>query len=222
MSKWHAQAPSGATHVVINTEWGNLNVASLPRLAADAVVDERSPNPGQQTFEKLIAGMYLGRIATLTLLHMDGEATLFTDDQRQRLQSEPGALSTPLLSRVENDTSEGLSTARQELASALGSPLTDTALAAVKEVCHLVTRRAARLSAAAIVGVLEHCGAGGEALQSPTVAVDGGLFEHHAAFAAMLAEAVAEMGVKATLRLTPDGSGVGAALLAAAAESRST
>jgi hexokinase len=35
----------------------------------------------------------------------------------------------------------------------------------------------------------------------------------------MLREAVAEMGVAAELRLTPDGSGVGAALLAAAAAS---
>ena len=32
----------------------------------------------------------------------------------------------------------------------------------------------------------------------------------------MLQDAVAEMGVTASLRLTPDGSGVGAALLAAA------
>jgi hypothetical protein len=44
-----------------------------------------------------------------------------------------------------------------------------------------------------------------------------GLFEHHKAFAAALRDAVAEMGVAAQMRLTPDGSGVGAALLAAAA-----
>ena len=48
----------------------------------------------------------------------------------------------------------------------------------VKEVCHLVTRRAARLSAAGIVAVLAHMGlqappAGGA---PPTVAVDGGAY----------------------------------------------
>lgn len=47
-------------------------------------------------------------------------------------------------------------------------------MAVVKEVCHLVTRRAARLSAAGIVAVLTHMGLpqGG----SPTVAVDGGAY----------------------------------------------
>jgi hypothetical protein len=43
------------------------------------------------------------------------------------------------------------------------------------------------------------------------------LFEHHQVFAATLRATIAELGVAATLRLTPDGSGVGAALLAAAA-----
>ena len=112
-------------------------------------------------------------------------------------------------------------------------------MATVKDVCHLVTRRAARLSAAGIVAVLTHMGlhthsAGG----APTVAVDGGashrrvrdtcvsshackrgagLYEHHTVFAAQVRDTVAEMGVVAQLRLTPDGSGVGAALLAAAA-----
>jgi len=44
------------------------------------------------------------------------------------------------------------------------------------------------------------------------------LFEHHTAFAAQVVETVASMGIVATLRLTPDGSGVGAALLAAAVD----
>jgi hexokinase len=65
-----------------------------------------------------------------------------------------------------------------------------------------------------LAAVLTFSGAGDG---TPTVAVDGGLFEHHAAFAAALRDALAEMGVPALLKLTPDGSGVGAALLAAAA-----
>ena len=44
-----------------------------------------------------------------------------------------------------------------------------------------------------------------------------GLYEHHTVFAAQVRDTVAKMGVAAQLRLTPDGSGVGAALLAAAA-----
>ena len=136
-------------------------------------------------------------------------------------------------------SSPDLVAATAALQDALGTALSPAAVAAVKEVCHLVTRRAARLSAAGIVAVLTHMGqhtasAGGV----PTVAVDGGtslvctaprikeltrvlggagLYEHHAVFAAQVRDTVAEMGVAAQLRLTPDGSGVGAALLAAAA-----
>ena len=240
--KW-ADAPTGASQVVINIEWGNLSAPSLPRLAADDSLDAQSPNPGQQAFEKLVAGMYLGRIAGLTLLQVDAEmpdtARLLTDAQRARLQADDG-LTTPLLSTVANDTSPGGGQARAALAAALGEPLSDDVLHAISEVCRLVTRRAARLSAAAIVGVLEHCGAGtGAPRDVPTVAVDGGachamtwlrppsltsprltpgLFEHHTAFAAQVVETVASMGIVATLRLTPDGSGVGAALLAAAVD----
>ena len=176
--KW-ADAPPGASQVVINIEWGNLQVPSLPRLAADDTVDAQSPNPGQQAFEKLIAGMYLGRIAQLTLLQVDAEtagdsARLLTDGQRARLHAD-GAFTTPLLSTVANDESPGGDQARAALASALGEPLSEATLHTVTEVCRLVTRRAARLSAAAIVGVLEHCGAGaGAPGDEPTVAVDGG------------------------------------------------
>jgi hexokinase len=138
-------------------------------------------------------------------------------------------------------SSADLSGATAALGAALGVALQPAAVALVKEVCHLVTRRAARLSAAGVVAVLTHMGVGDAAGKPPTVAVDGGawgkawraclacrvthahlargagLFEHHTVFAAMLREAVAQMGVSAVLRLTPDGSGVGAALLAAAA-----
>jgi len=214
VAKWPLASSSDS--VVINIEWGALAAPSLPRLAADQTVDEQSVNRGEQTFEKMIAGMYLGKIAALTLLQMDAESgELFTASQREALLG--GGLSTPLLSQLDNAADSAQE--RSALASALGSAPSDAALAAAKEVCHLVTRRAARLAAAAIYAVLTHSDAastiGGT---PPIVAVDGGLFEHHAAFAATLREAVAELGANAVLRLTVDGSGIGAALLAAAAQ----
>lgn len=68
-----------------------------------------------------------------------------------------------------------LAAASAALRDALGVTLSPAAVSVVKEVSHLVTRRAARLSAAGIVAVLTHMGlqappAGG----APTVAVDGG------------------------------------------------
>ena len=91
--------------------------------------------------------------------------------------------------------------------------------AALRDCCRLVALRAARLSAAAVAAVL------GRAPPAPgappaVVAIDGGVFEHNANFRQRMREAIAEvLGPKAAagveLRLTPDGSGIGAALLAA-------
>ncbi len=96
--------PAGATHMIVNTEWGGFAGASLPRLPADKAVDAQSVNPGWQTFEKLISGLYLGRIAVQVLLDADAEAEAspLGAELRQALLH-ANALPTPLLSRVEND-----------------------------------------------------------------------------------------------------------------------
>jgi len=213
VSKWR-DAPVGQHHVVVNTEWGGLAVPSLPRLPADDVVDAQSPNVGQQTLEKMISGLYQGKIAALTLLRLDEQHSLLDDQHRSALRS--GALTTPLLSALVNDASPHHSASQPKLSAALGAPLSKAALACLAAVGLLVTRRAARLAAAALVALLTFGDGAGE---HASVAVDGGLFEHHAVFAAALRDTVSELGVRATLKLTADGSGVGAALLAAAAAS---
>ena len=87
--------------MIINTEWGGFKAASLPRLPADEAVDVQSVNPGWQTFEKLISGLYLGRVAAQLLLRADAElgSPLFDADTRARLE-QPGAFSTPLVAAV--------------------------------------------------------------------------------------------------------------------------
>lgn len=44
--------------MVINMEWGNFWSAHLPRTSYDVALDEDSPNPNEQGFEKMISGMY--------------------------------------------------------------------------------------------------------------------------------------------------------------------
>jgi len=92
----------------------------------------------------------------------------------------------------------------------------------VVEICDIVTSRSARLAAAGIVGILRKIGRAvpGDKRQS-VVAIDGGLFEHYAEFRKCLESTLLELlGEEASrslvVKLTKDGSGLGAALIAAA------
>ena len=85
----------------------------------------------------------------------------------------------------------------------------------IAEVCHMVSTRAARLAAAAIVAVVRKTGH-----DDATVAIDGSVFEKYPHFQADMENAIEEMcGSSKRLRLVhaEDGSGKGAALIAAIA-----
>jgi hexokinase len=69
------------TPMAINCEWGAFDNEHLvlPRTEFDITIDQDSPRPGQQAFEKMIAGLYLGEIFRLVLvdLHDNREAHVF-------------------------------------------------------------------------------------------------------------------------------------------------
>lgn len=58
--------------MAINCEWGAFDNEHkiLPRTKYDISIDEDSPRPGQQAFEKMIAGLYLGEIFRLVLVDL--------------------------------------------------------------------------------------------------------------------------------------------------------
>lgn len=65
--------------MAINCEWGAFDNEHriLPRTKYDIIIDEESPRPGQQAFEKMIAGLYLGEIFRLTLLDLFESGHIF-------------------------------------------------------------------------------------------------------------------------------------------------
>lgn len=95
----------------------------------------------------------------------------------------------------------------------------------VVQICDIVARRGARLAAAGVAGILKKVGRdtavkGGESVPRTVVAMDGGLYEHYTIFRECLQATFEEMlGAEAAasviIKLANDGSGIGAALLAA-------
>lgn len=99
-------------------------------------------------------------------------------------------------------------------------------------VCDVVTRRAARLAAAGIVGILKKIGrdgsggiAGGRSrfddkTKRTVIAIEGSLYTKYSMFREYLDEAMIEIlgeevAQHVILKMMEDGSGIGAALLAA-------
>lgn len=94
---------------------------------------------------------------------------------------------------------------------------------AIVELCDIVATRGARLSAAGIFGILKKLGRDtvrdGEK-QKSVIALDGGLYEHYAKFSACMESTLKELlggeiAESIVIEHSNDGSGIGAALLAA-------
>jgi len=91
----------------------------------------------------------------------------------------------------------------------------------VVEICDIVARRAARLAAAGLAGILKRLGRDCNAQeQRSVIAIDGGLFEHYTRFRECLESTLGELlGEEASksvaVKHADDGSGIGAALIAA-------
>ncbi|KAA3477088.1 hexokinase-1-like [Gossypium australe] len=220
--KWHGLLPKSG-EMVINMEWGNFRSSHLPLTEYDQALDAGSLNPGEQIFEKMISGMYLGEIVRRVLCKMAEEAAIFGDTVPPKLKI-PFILRTPHASAMHHDTSPDLKVVATKLKDIL--EISNTSLKLRKlivEVCDIVATRGARLSAAGIVGILKKLGRDtvkdGEK-QKSVVALDGGLYEHYTKFRTCMENTLWELlGEEASENIavehSMDGSGIGAALLAA-------
>jgi len=97
----HMNLPAD-TPMAINCEWGAFDNEHqvLPFTKYDTQVDEESPRPGQQAFEKMIAGLYLGEIFRLVLLDLHEEKHIFEGQDVSKLKK-AYSLDSSFLSAVE-------------------------------------------------------------------------------------------------------------------------
>jgi hexokinase len=248
--------------MIVNTEWGSFDnsLRTLPNSPYDVQLDKDSVNPGIQMFEKRVSGMFLGELLRLALLKLikDPNVPLFTDDNSssndvhsttQIHDSSPiwkqWGIDTSFLSVCAGDHSPGFRMLRQTLDKEYDiSAVSAEDAEAVREIAGAIGRRAARLAAVAIAGIVINTGrlekssgtatteqkagiepARGEVDASEgdeiDIGVDGSLVEFYPNFEEYIREAlraVPEIGAKGEKRvrigIAKDGSGVGAALIA--------
>ncbi|KAL0553376.1 hypothetical protein IC582_007270 [Cucumis melo] len=211
---------SSSGETIINTEWGAYS-NGLPLSVFDREMDAASINPGEQIFEKTIAGMYLGEIARRVLLAMAEFSPLFGKSIPEKL-SRQFILSTPDLCAMQQDVSDDLQAVGSILYNVVGVESDLSARKIVVEVCDTIAKRGGRLAGAGIVGILKKIEdfEGVKAGKRRVVAMDGGLYENYPQYRKYLKEGVTELlgtelAKNVAIEHTKDGSGIGAALLAA-------
>ncbi|XP_063221201.1 hexokinase type 2 isoform X2 [Bacillus rossius redtenbacheri] len=204
-------------YMIINTEWGafgddgNLDIV---RTEYDREIDRYSINPGKQLHEKMISGMYMGELVRLVLVKFTKNGLLF-GGRGSDLLFERGNFYTKYVSEIESDTKGSLSNCRQVLEELGLSHATDQDCLNVRYVCECVSRRAAYLAAAGVATILNKMGH-----ENVTVGVDGSVYRFHPHFHNYMVEKITQLvnpNIKFDLMLSEDGSGRGAALVAAVA-----
>ncbi|EYE96333.1 hexokinase [Aspergillus ruber CBS 135680] len=207
-------------NVVINTEYGAFDNShqTLPRTSFDEEIDRLSPRPGQQTYEKMVAGQYIGELVRLILCHLHQTVDFLSGLEVHRLQQRH-SMESSCLSKMEEDESlpERIAKTRIVLKEVLGIEPPEWELWVCCRVAEIVCTRAARLYACGIAAICKKRG-----IKQCRVGVDGSAFSKYPRFQQRAATALREIlewpkdsEDPVQLCLAEDGSGVGAALIAA-------
>ncbi|ORX49039.1 hypothetical protein BCR36DRAFT_584147 [Piromyces finnis] len=217
--KWKG-GPVESGEMIINCEWGafdNERVV-LPFNKYDQKMDDESNNKGEQTFEKMISGLYLGEIVRQVIVDLVQRRVLFGGISSPEIET-PYKFETAYMSRIERDHSSDLLDTKLVLQELLNVPYPaprDRRI--VRRICELVATRAARLAAVGVAAVVTKMDRVGDGC---TVAIDGSVYEHYPHFGNRMKDAIHELlGMfeeNVSLQLGKDGSSVGAGVIAALA-----
>jgi hexokinase len=218
ISKLKGSLPKG-TEMAINCEYGAFDNSHrvLPRTKYDEIVDKDSPRPGEQTFEKMSAGLYLGEIFRLVLVDLQERGTIFKNQNASKLKRSY-ALDTSFLSFVENDESTKLAETGTKFKETLNIVPTEPEREFCRRLAELVAVRGARLTACGPAAICKKKG-----IMNGHVAADGSVANKHPKFKKRWAVALGEIldwsedRKEDPIKLTSaeDGSGIGVAVVTA-------
>ncbi|VUG17611.1 HXK2 [Brettanomyces bruxellensis] len=231
--KIHNQLPddiSLATPMLINCEYGSFDNKHrvLPRTKYDVQIDQESPRPGQQAFEKMTAGYYLGEIIRKILLEGYETGYLFKDlaqdSEGAKKLAKDYILDSSFLSNLESDDTPDLAESKKEFETKLSINTTPEERLYAKKISAFIGTRAARLSICGISAVCQKMN-----YRKCHVAADGSVYMKYPHFPERAAKGLSDVfgwdGIKEEdhpikIVKAQDGSGVGAAVIAALTHAR--
>ncbi|EDV93625.1 hexokinase type 2 [Drosophila grimshawi] len=206
---------SSKPNMIINCEWGAFGdngVLDFVRTSYDKTIDLESVNPKKQIFEKSISGMYMGEAVRLIVVELMEKGVLFKGRTSQTLQQK-WIFNTRYITEIESDSPGHHRNAAMVL-DQLGIRTTNERdLACLRFICEAVSVRSAKLAACGLVALINKMNA-----KDLVVGIDGSVYRYHPHYHALLMEnmnLLLKGSVKFQLMLSEDGSGRGAALIAA-------
>ncbi|XP_036330861.1 hexokinase type 2 [Rhagoletis pomonella] len=212
------------THILVNTEWGAFGESGqleFVRTDYDRKVDKSSLNADTQLFEKMISGMYLGELVRL-VLHDAIQANLIfvrSSDKKKftnALAERVGCFETRFISEIENDSFPDFQQTRIILKEIFGLERASVEdCQKLRYICECISKRAAKLVAVGLSGLINKIGE-----PHVVVGVDGTVYRCHPHFDKYMRDAMRKLvspKITFDLMLSEDGSGRGAALVAAVA-----
>lgn len=234
ITKFNGKFPSDIPNdslMLINCEYGSFDNHHkvIPRTKYDILIDEASPRPGQQTFEKATAGFYLGDLIRLVLLDHYNSGILFQNSNNNKfieLLNTENCIDASFLSFLESDESADLSLCKETFTKQLNYPeVTFEECYFAKQVASFIGTRAARLSICGISAVCKKRG-----YTNCHIAADGSVYLKYPNFPQRAADGLSDVFGwskdlpydKHPIKIVKaeDGSGVGAAVIAALSHKR--
>ncbi|KAH8406637.1 hypothetical protein KR222_000262 [Zaprionus bogoriensis] len=205
---------SKKANMIVNCElgaFGDNGVLDFVRTSYDRAVDKQSVNAKKQTFEKCISGMYLGEVVRHIIVELMEKEKLFKGLNSQAIQ-EKWKFQTSYMSEIESDAPGQYHHAALIMDQLGLRTSNEKDLACLRYICETVSTRSAKLCACALVCLINKMN-----IKELTVGIDGGVYRYHPHYHRLLVENMNSMlkGVKFNLVLSDDGSGRGAALIAA-------
>ncbi|XP_062127832.1 hexokinase type 2 [Drosophila sulfurigaster albostrigata] len=220
-----AQFKRKEKQIIVNCEWGAFGESGqldFVRTEYDNEVDRKSINRAQQLFEKMTSGMYLGELVRLVLVRALERNAIFKGAGNRRaeyaaiLQHNIDIFETKHISEIESDTFPELANTRRIIKQLFGIEKASVEdCQKLRYICECISSRAATLVAIGISGLINRI-----ADRKVVVGIDGSVYRYHPKFDTYIRNTMQKL-VKSDkefdIMLSEDGSGRGAALVAAVA-----
>ena len=194
----------GKGGMILNLECGNFMKLTPNRF--DTELDQKSEKPGEQRFEKMVSGRYMGELFSMAVAEL--------------LEDKKFDFTSIDMSGIVADESPQLTKAAKIIAEKIGRELELADVARIRELAAAIIIRSARLVTASYVGIVWQRSGNGE-IQKQHVAVDGSVYEKMPLVKENINRALSELlgedAAKVDTILDNGGSGLGAAIAAAMA-----